>query len=165
MSRPARKLKAVATPTITDRLDIQASIAKPQQFPWAYADESVKEIVCAGVLEYIPGKDRGRLMDEIYRILVPGGTVMVSVLYWTSSMAYHDYRFEWPPIAEQSFLIFNKDWRAKEKPDLDLACDFDFTYGFSFLPETAGRSAETQAFHVAHYTNAAQALQLVLTKK
>src|SRR4030095_16075976 len=127
--------------------------------------ESVKEVSCVGVLEYIPGKLRGEFMDEIYRILIPGGVLQVGVLYWNSSLAYHDYRFEWPPLAEQSFLMFNKDWRRENQKDVDIVADFDFTYGFGWDPETAARSAEAQAFQVKHYSNAALNVQLVMTKR
>src|SRR4030095_4537805 len=111
---------------IPQKIDIKTDVKHPLVFPWPYADESVKEVSCVGVLEYIPGKLRGEFMDEIYRILIPGGVLQVGVLYWNSSLAYHDYRFEWPPLAEQSFLMFNKDWRRENQKDVDIVADFDF---------------------------------------
>lgn len=150
--------------TVKEKMDIATEVANPQSFPWEYDDESVKEITCAGVLEYVPGKLRGQFMDEVYRILIPGGTITVSVMYWNSAMAYHDYEFEWPPLAEQSFLMFNKAWReANKKKELD--CNFEFTYGFNYDPETAAKSSEVQAFWMKHYSNAAPTMQLVLTKE
>lgn len=153
-----------STANLVEILDILTEIKEPTAFPWPYADNSVQAINCIGILEYIPGKLRGKFMDEMYRVLVPKGTVNVGVMYWNSSMAYHDYRFEWPPIAEQSFLMFNKTWREGNRKNVDLVCNFDFTYGFNYEPETAARNVETQVFQVKHYSNAANALQLVLTR-
>ncbi len=138
---------------------------RPLALPWPFEDASVQEITCMGILEYVPGRLRGAFMDEIYRILVPKGKLAIGCLYWTSSLSYHDYRFEWPPLAEQSFLIFNKEWRTNNKKVTNLQCDFDFNYGFNWDPETATRNNETQAFHAKHYNNAAVGLQVLLVKR
>src|SRR5215831_6308944 len=132
------------------------------RFPWPYDDESVREITCLNVFEFIPGRDRGRFMDEIYRILVPEGTLKIACLHWNNAIAYHDYRIQWPPVAEQSFLIFNRDWREKNNKTVDLKCNFDFTYGYNYEPDIALRSAETQAFQGRHYANTAHDVQLVM---
>lgn len=145
--------------------ELELTLETTRDYPWPYEDESVESITCTGVFEYVPHLQRGHFMDELYRILVPEGTATVRVLYWNTSMAYHDYRLEWPPLAEQSFLMFNRDWREKNDKRVDLKCDFDFTYGFSYDPDTAQRNVETQAFNIKHYANAASALQVVLTKR
>ncbi len=127
--------------------------------------ESVKDIVCTGVLEFVPGRDRGAFMDQCYRILVPGGKMTITVPYWTSWRAYYDSRIEWPPFCEQSFLYYNKTWRETNMKELKLECDFDFTYGYVWSADTQSRSDESRSFWTAHYANAVDALQLMLTKK
>lgn len=150
---------------LIEKIDILTDIKKPQKFPWPYEEESVKELVCNGVLEFIPGKLRGKFMDEIYRILVTGGKAAFAVPYWNSSMALHDYRYEWPTLTEQSFLMFNKGWREANKKDVDILCDFDFTYGYTAEPSTAARNEESRSFFIKHYSNTVEALHLILTKR
>ena len=128
-------------------------------------NETVKEIVCVGVFEYVPGNERGRFMDQCYRVLVPEGKMTITVPYWNSWRAYCDARYQWPPLCEQSFLYYNKEWRKVNVKDLELECDFDFTYGYAWSGETQARNDESRAFWTAHYCNAVDALQLVLTKR
>ena len=69
----ARKLKAV--PTI--KLSIGAQTPEgftpfsgdAQKLPWTYLAGSVEEIFCAHFIQRVPGKMRGKLMDEMYRVL------------------------------------------------------------------------------------------------
>lgn len=126
---------------------------------------SVQEIECTGIFEFVPGNKRGEFMDEVYRILTDNGKAIITVPYWNSARGIQDYRYEWPPICEQSFLYFNKEWRGVNVPDLKLNCDFDFTYGYAWEPTTAARNDETRAFNSKHYANCIDALQLVLTKR
>jgi hypothetical protein len=146
-------------------IDVKKDVANPQSYPWPYKDNSVSELTCADVLEFVPGKNRPRFMDEIYRILVPDGKAAFVVRYWNTQSAVQDYMYEWPPLTEQSFLYFNKGWREANGLKRSLACDFDFTYGYSVDPDTASRNDETRAFNVKNYCNAVSALQLVLTKR
>src|SRR5882724_9714650 len=90
------------------KVDVLADISHPQEFPWSYADDSIDELMCAGVFEYVPGKLRGKFMDEVYRVLVPNGKATFTVPYWNTARGMWDFRYEWPPLCEQSFLYFNK---------------------------------------------------------
>lgn len=105
-------------------------------------------------------------MDELWRVLIPEGKVTIIVPYWSSMRSVQDFTHEWPPVAESSFLYFNKTWREQNKIDHYLCkCDFDFGYGYIADPETAGRNTESQSFWIKHYTNAISDLQVVLTKR
>lgn len=146
---------------VIEKLEITApDFAFPE-----YDDKSVKEILCTGVFEYVPGKLRGKFMDEVYRILTDDGKAVFNVPYWNTWRGCYDARFEWPPFCEQSFLCYNKSWREANMKGLELVCDFDFTYGYAAEPETAARSEESRAFYIKHYTNCVDALQLTLTKR
>jgi len=146
-------------------LDILTSVKYPQRFPWKFKDNSLKEISCIGVFEFVPGKLRGKFMDEVYRILIDGGKATFSVAYWNGARSIQDYRYEWPPLCEQSFLYFNKGWREVNKLDLGLVCDFDYNYGYSATPETVARNDESRSFYIAHYNNTVDALHLIMTKR
>jgi len=145
-------------------VDIRTDIPDPLDFPWPFEDGSVKELTCSGVLEYIPGKLRSRFMDEVYRILAPDGKAAFAVPYWNTWHAIADYRLEWPPLCEQSFLYFNKGWREVNKIETDMVCDLHFTYGYTCEPETAARNEESRSFYIKHYTNCVDMLHLMLTK-
>lgn len=144
-------------------VDIKHDLFK---FPWPVKTGSVSEAFSSHFFEHIPGMLRGQFMDEVYRILVPGGQYTIVSPYWSSPRAIQDFTHTWPPICEQSFLYFNKNWRDVNKLDhYPVTCDFDFTYGYLPDPETASKPQETQAFYVKHYLNAISDIQVVLTKK
>lgn len=140
-------------------------VKDPKKFPWPLADASVEEAYSAYLLGRVPGHLRGVFMDELWRVLIPGGKVTFIVPYWTSARAIQDPLSAWPPLSEQSFLYFNKGWREANKLDYDMECDYDFTYGYTLDQETSLKSFDTQPFWTKHYTNAVQDLQLVLTKR
>lgn len=136
----------------------------PESLPWAIPSDSVEEAYCSHRLNRVPGNKRLAWMAELWRVLVPEGKCTMIVPYWSSPRSIQDPESVWPPMAEQSFLYFNKAFRdANKLPDIEF--DFDFTYGYSLDPETANRSSDTQPFWIKHYINAAADLQVVLTKK
>ena len=124
-------MKKLKEKTVIEKLDVLADVKNARDFPWPYVDESVKELTCVGVFEFIPGKMRGKFMDEVYRILTPDGKATFAVVYWNSARSIQDFRVEWPPLCEQSFLYFNKEWRKVNNIEVDLICDFDFQYGYA----------------------------------
>lgn len=130
-----------------------------------HLDSSVTEIFCSNYLQRVPGKMRGIVMDEFWRILKIGGKVTVVVPYWSSMGAVADFAYEWPPINDLSFTYFQKDWREANKSHLELKCDFAISYGYTLDPETALRATEAQVFWIKHYLGSAAGMQLTLTKK
>ena len=146
-------------------LDVQKGVANPHKYPWPIKSGSVSEMTCANVFEFVPGRDRGKFMDEVYRVLSVGGKALFSVRYWNTSSAIQDYQYEWPPLVEASFLYFNKGWRDAQGLKRDLVCDFDFTYGYSVEPDTAGKADEVRSHNIKHYTNVVQVLQIALVKR
>jgi len=159
--------EAVATAVEVEliKVDVLTDIPSYDSFPWPYEDNSVDELTCAGVFEFVRGKHRGTFMDEAYRVLKPEGKMAIAVPYWNTARGFQDFRYEWPPLCEQSFLYFNKGWREQNNLKLDLKCDFDFTYGYTPDPETAARNEESRSFYIKHYTNCVDALHLMLTKR
>lgn len=155
------KIKKQPAPIKLDLATYNGNLCK---FPWAYKDASVEEVSCLHKLEYIPARLRVPFIEELWRVLIVGGKVSVIACYWSSPRAIQDPNLEWPPLCEQSFLYFNKGWRAANQLP-EIKADFDFSYGYQVDPETAGRNQESQAFWLKHYNNTATDLQLVLTKR
>ena len=137
----------------------------PLKAPWPLADGSVEEAYCAYTLNRVPAKSRPAFMDELWRVLQPAGKATVIVPYWASARAVQDPYSEWPPIVEQSFLYFNRQWREQNKLPYAFKCDFDFQYGYTLDQETAMKTDDARPFWIKHYVNAVQDLQVVLTKR
>ena len=133
--------------------------------PWKLKDASVAEAYSAYLFNRIPAGKRGQFMDELWRVLVPGGKCTMIVPYWTSARSVQDPTSEWPPLCEQSFLYFNRKFREDNKVCLEMRCDFDFVYGYTLDSETQLRPDDTRPFWIKHYANAVNDLQLVLTKR
>jgi hypothetical protein len=147
-----------------DSLFVRPKGFDPERIPWAIPSNSVEEAQSFYLFNRIPGDKRMDWMHELWRVLVPDGTCMVLVPYWASPRSIQDPFSVWPPLCENSFLYFNKAFRDTNKlPDCGFT--FDFTYGYTLDPETAGKSDDTRPFWTKHYINAVHDLQVVLTKK
>jgi SAM-dependent methyltransferase len=134
-----------------------------EKFPWPFPDNSVDEIVCNHYIEHT--KDLIAFMNELYRIMVPGGSALIRAPYYNSMRAWQDPTHT-RAISEATFLYYNKDWREANKLDhYPIKCDFDYSYGYDFTPDWAMRSEESKAFAVRHYTNVVMDIQAVLIKK
>ncbi len=139
----------------------------PKVLPWTLADESVEEAYSGFLLNRIPGAQRMEWMAELWRVLVPGGKVAISVPYWSSPRAIQDPYSEWPPLCDQSFQYFNKGFRDvnKEPKTWKGYCDFDYTGGYAFEADTAGKSDEVRPFWIKHYLNSVNDIHMTLTKR
>lgn len=134
-----------------------------EKFPWPFPDNSVETAVCVHYIEHT--KDIIKFMDELYRILKPGATIIIRAPYYNSMRAWQDPTHT-RVISEATFFYYNKDWREANKLDhYPIKADFDFSFGYDFTPDWAMRSEEARAFAVRHYTNVVMDIQVVLVKK
>lgn len=138
---------------------------------WPWANESVAEAHSSHFLEHLTSPERIHFMNELHRVLVPGGKCKIIVPIWSSSRAYGDPTHQWPPIGEMTFLYFSRDWRHKNAPHTDIAwnpqgfkCDFELGAGYSIHQEFQNKSEVAQQFAVSFYKEAAQDIQATITK-
>ena len=104
-------------------------------------------------------------MGEVYRILKPGAKIFIRAPYYNSVRGWQDPTHT-RLISEATFLYYNKDWRTANKLDhYPIHCDFDFNFGYDFMPDWAMRSEEAKAFALRHYTNVVSDIQVILVKK
>lgn len=149
---------------LTPHLDLAA--VNREKYPWPYKDNSVEEVACTHILHMIPGKARGKFMDEIYRVLIPEGRAVFTIPHWSSMRATADFATEWPPISEMSFCFFNKKQREEAKVHPELHCDFEIVgYGCSEDVDTATREQSVKDHWKKHFLNAVLDLQMHLVKK
>lgn len=145
-------------------------------YPWPFADESVEEIHCSHVLEHFDhnrhNPERVRIMNEMYRILVPGGKATIITPHWASNRAYGDFTHADKPVCEMFYYYVSKEWRVLNAPDNDIEwnkdgyfCDFDATWGYSLNQAIQTRSLEYQQHALAFWKEAAQDMVATLVKR
>jgi predicted SAM-dependent methyltransferase len=134
-----------------------------EQFPWPIESESAEDIFCSHYIEHTP--DLIKFMNEVYRILKPGGKIKIIAPYYNSIRCWQDPTHK-RAISEATFLYYNKEWRTNNKLDhYPIDCDFDYTYGYDMAVEWANRSEEARNFAIKHYVNIINDLHVVLTKR
>ena len=162
MKKSRKKVEVVNT----DVLDLgYADRTKLMTFPWPWKDNSIKEVKITDVIAFVPAMSRPTFMDELYRIMTDDATATIISVYYSTLGAVSDFRVEWPPISESSFLYFNAEWRKMNQVEHPMKCDFDFTYGYTLTPEIAARHADVQAQAVKSDLNTVQRLHVVLKKR
>lgn len=157
-------------------VDVVTDLTK--KFPWG--DNSVEEIHASHVVEHFDAMERIHFVNEVYRVLVPGGKATFITPHWSSCRAYGDPTHKFPPISEFWFFYLSKDWRMgnEEKkmqanaPHTDAKylkggfnCDFEATWGYTLHPTVQLRSEEAQHFMVQFYKDAIQDIIGTITKK
>jgi predicted SAM-dependent methyltransferase len=84
-----------------DGIDIVHNL---NQYPWPWEDKFFNEILAMDILEHLD--DFVKSMEELHRILKPGGTVTIRVPYWNHSCAYIDPTHK-RGFHEQTFHFFD----------------------------------------------------------
>ena len=134
-----------------------------EQYPWPVEDDLVEEAFCSHYVEHV--SDLCAFMNELYRILMPGGKVTIITPYYTSMRAWQDPTHK-RAISEATYLYFNKEWRTNNKLDhYPIVADFDFYYAFVMTPDWAARADDARAYAIRHYFNVVNDLQVTLTKR
>lgn len=139
---------------------------------WPWADGSVSEVHCSHFVEHLERLERIHFVNELYRVLVPGGTAQIITPHWCSNRAYGDMTHCWPPVSEMWFYYLSKDWRAGNAPHDDIQynpkgynCDFEAVWGYSTHPSLNIRNAEYQQHAISFWKEAAQDIIATLKKK
>lgn len=110
------------------------------KFPWPWKDDEVDELHCSHFVEHLPMEfvvHNGRrkdmffaFFDECFRVLKPGGKMLVIVPACRNDRAFQDpthRRF----LNETSWFYLNAEWRGLNK--LDHYC-VDSDFGFNCVP-------------------------------
>lgn len=140
--------------------------------PWPWDDNSVSEAVASHFIEHLTAKERVAFVNELYRVMAPGGICQVVTPHWASIRAYGDPTHQWPPVSEFWFYYLNREWRAVQAPHTDAKnwadgfnCNFEATWGYSMRPDLANRNQEFQQFALTNYKEACQDMVATLVKK
>lgn len=146
------------------------SVDLTDQWPWD--DASVEEAHSSHFIEHLRSRERVHFVNELYRVLVPGGKCQIIAPHWASCRAYGDMTHQWPPISEFWFFYLSKEWREQNAPHDDIAnspdgysCDFDVTWGYSLHQGLMARNIEYQQHALTYWKEAAQDVVATLGKK
>jgi SAM-dependent methyltransferase len=120
------------------------------QYPWPFDDGSADEIHCSHYIEHIPhdiDNEDGRdgliqFMDEVYRILKPGGKFHIIAPYYKNERAFGDPTHR-RYIGDLSFVYWNKEWRdTNNLSHYGINCDFDVKISYHIDNELTLKSEE-----------------------
>jgi hypothetical protein len=132
---------------------------------WPWKDGEVKEAYSSHFIEHLTAEQRIHFVNELYRVLAPGGTCQLIAPHWSSCRAYGDLTHVWPPVSEFWFYYLKKSWREQNAPHNDFyTCDFDITWGYSLHDHLVNRNQEYQTHALTFWKEAAQDVIANLTK-
>lgn len=149
-----------------DGIDVVHDLTK---IPFPFKDNSVDAIFSSHFIEHLDGFERAKFMDECYRILKMGGKMRFVHPYYKSVRAVQDFSHKFPPIAEYSYLYWDRGWREANKlthGNYNLKCDFEFSVFYTWQDNIwANKNEETRNFAVNHYFNVVADMVVDLKKR
>lgn len=157
------KIKVIGVDFYTDSADVKHDLTKA---PYPFADNSIDGAFSSHFVEHLTGEQRIVFYDEMSRILKPGARMRLIHPYYKSSRAVQDPTHKFPPICEESYLYWNKNWRDANKLGHYLGnSNFDFNIFYTWQdPTWANKNEETRNFAIRHYFNIVADMIVDLTK-
>ena len=142
------------------------------QFPWPLKDDSVYEMNCEHFVEHIPiqlwdgSYGLSRFMEEVYRCLMPLGTIKIVAPHYMSMESYQDFT-HCRAITDRTFMYFDQSITGKVGIDHYTGkCNFEqLTKTTTIGPEWNGKSDEARKFAMTYYWNVCKEISFVLRKK
>jgi SAM-dependent methyltransferase len=139
-------------------------------------NDSVSEVHCSHFLEHLEHNqakpERVRFMNELWRVLIPGGQAKIITPHWASNRAYGDFTHADKPVSEMFYYYLNKSWRKTNAPDNDIefnpdgyTCDFDFELARTLNPDLNEKDKESMDFAANWYKDAVMDLHATLVAK
>lgn len=141
------------------------------EFPWPFEDESVYEFNCEHYVEHIPIQlldgtyGMHRFMEEVYRCLMPGGTIRIAAPYFMSEQAFQDPTHT-RGITDRSFVYYNQDVVKGALDHYLPKCNFiEISKTKVIDPAFEGKGEVARRWAIQHYWNVVIEVQYTLRKK
>lgn len=146
------KIEVIGVDLYSDSADVKWDLSTT---PFPFDDDSVDGIFSNHFIEHLDGHQRINFFNEVYRILKKEAKMRLIHPYYKSSRAVQDPTHKFPPIAEESYLYWDKNWREANKLGHYLGnCDFEFNIFYTYQDVTwATKNEETRNFAIRHYFN------------
>jgi predicted SAM-dependent methyltransferase len=137
------------------------------KFPYPFKDSSVDCIYTCHFQEHLDGDERMKFFNECYRILKTGGKMRHIHPYYKSVRAVQDPTHKWPPISENSYFYWDKNWREMNKLDhYPINCDFEFNIYYIWQDQTvANKNEENRMFMIDKYWNVVDDMIVYMVKR
>lgn len=146
--------------------DGKVDVVHDLRTPWPWTDNSVEEANASHFVEHLTANERVHFVNELWRVLIPGGKCQIITPHWASCRAYGDLTHQWPPVSEFWFYYLSREWRAANAPHNDgYTCNFEATWGYSFHNMLMVRNQDFQQFAMQFYKEACQDIICTLTKR
>lgn len=136
----------------------QVGLVDLRDFPWPWHDSSVEEVVSDHYIPYQTPREWIFFVDNLWRILVPGGLATIIYPNVRTGRAFQDPMYlDHIPLERWSYS--SKAWRVNagiDHPPYPV-CDLEIE-GFTWRgvhDDFRGRSDETRQFASAHYWDVA----------
>ncbi len=144
-------------------------------YPWPIETGSVYEAHCAHYVEHLGDLlsiENGQIvrrdgliafMEELYRIMIPGGLVRITCPYYTSGRAWQDPTHR-RAMTNLSMKYFDQTWLRQAKVDhYAIKADFEsINTILVFTPEWESRAEEVKLYHAIHAWNVVDDVVYVL---
>lgn len=137
------------------------------KFPYPFENESIDGAFSSHFLEHLDGFERIKFFNEMHRVLKTGAKMRLIHPYYKSSRAVQDPTHKFPPIAEESYLYWWKEWREANKLGHYLGdCDYEFNIFYTYQDNIwATKNEETRNFAIKHYFNVIADMIVDMKKK
>lgn len=134
-------------------------------FPYPWDESSVDEVHLSHVLEHFTKPDRVKILNELYRILKPGGNACI--ITPCGERHAQDPTHKDSEVVAGFYLYFNKGWREANKLTHNeyegFVANFEPRIDYSLNPELGTRSDEFKRFALQFYRNAVLDMYVNLT--
>lgn len=140
------------------------------EFPWPFKDEEVYEFNCEHYVEHIPIQlldgtyGLHRFMEEVYRCLMPGGTIRIAAPYFMSEQAFQDPTHT-RGITDRTFVYYNQNVVQGALDHYLPKCNFvEISKTKVIDPSFEGKGESARRWAIQHYWNVVIEAQYTLRK-
>lgn len=139
-------------------------------FPWPIEDESVYEFFCSHYVEHIPiqladgSYGLNRFMEEVYRCLMPKGTITIHAPYYMSQEAFQDPT-HCRSITDRTFMYYNQNVVGGSLDHYMPKCNFEIVSQTRIIdPSYDIKGDQARRWAMDHYWNIVKEYQITLRK-
>jgi SAM-dependent methyltransferase len=151
------------------KVDIVMNIGEDK---WPWKNDSVDEAHASHFIEHLDAQERIHFVNELFRVLKPGGKFTMITPHWCSNRAYGDLTHKWPPVSEMWSFYLSEEWRLANAPHTDIQfnpngydCNFDAVGGYSMRQDLLTMNDDRRNFSLQNYKEVCLDTITYLTKR
>lgn len=140
------------------------------EFPWPLEDNSVYEFNCSHYVEHIPIQlldgtyGLNRFMEEVWRCLMPKGTISIQAPYYMSQECWQDPTHT-RAITDRTFLYYHQNVTEGMLDHYMPKCNYETVSQTKIIdPALEMKGEQARKWAIEHYWNVVREVQFVLRK-